>query len=93
MSRPAPIETKVQTAVGGTLAGGTLGTFLLWLLGVLVWGADWAAVAAEEAVRAVPTPVAGLVLLGVTALGTYVGGYLGKHTARPDLAAAPDHAG
>lgn len=86
------VETKVQTAVGGTLAGGTVASFLLWLLGVVRWDASASAVAADDAIGAVPWPVSGLVLLGVTALGTFLGGYIGKHTARPDLDSVPDHA-
>jgi hypothetical protein len=80
-----PIETKVKAGSIGAAAGGALATFGLWLLGVGVWDASNDADAAAAAVVSVPAPVAGLVLLGVPALVSFLAGRAARHTFRPDL--------
>lgn len=67
--------SKVLAATVGGGAGATVAAFLLWLLGVLAWGAPATADAATAAVAAVPAPVAGVVLLGVSAAGAFIAGY------------------
>lgn len=74
------IETKVYGAVVGTALGGALATFLVWLLGVLVWHAPNTAAAADDALRAVPYPVSGLLLALLGLAGTAVGGYSAPRT-------------
>lgn len=80
----ARIETKVWAAMGGTGAGATLSAAVVWALGVFVWHASSDASAAQSAIDAVPAPVAALVALALTVLGTFVGGY---------AAPASNHAG
>jgi hypothetical protein len=89
------IETKVVAATAGSGAGAVLGTFGLWLLGVSVWGASGDAADVADAVAAVPTPVAGLVLLVISALGAAVAGYIAPHThsSTPLLGVPPDEPG
>jgi hypothetical protein len=82
------IETKVVAATAGSGAGGVLATFTTWLLGVYVWGASPAADQAEAAVAAVPTPVAALVVVIVTAVGALIAGYAAPHTSRLDASSA-----
>lgn len=81
--RNAPIEGKVWSSANGGTAGAAAATFILWLLGVLVWGADWHADHALDAVTAVPGPVAGIVALGLVYGGAMVSGWFTKHTPRP----------
>jgi len=77
------IESKVIAATGGSGAGAVLASFVLWLLGVTVWHVGFAADKAEQAVAAVPSPVAGLILLIVSALGALGAGYAAPHTHQP----------
>jgi len=77
------IESKVIAATGGSGAGAVLASFVLWLLGVTVWHVGFAADKAEQAVAAVPSPVAGLILLIVSALGALGAGYAAPHTSQP----------
>ena len=79
----APVEGKVWASTVGGGAGATVSTFVIWLLGVLVWGADSTAEAATDAVAAVPFPVIGIVGLAITVGGIFAGGYLAKHSPRP----------
>ncbi len=85
---PSVIESKVYTATLGGGAGVIVGTFLLWLMGVTFWHASADAMQSAPAVASVPTPVAGVVGLVLTLGGTFLGGYLGAHTERPDLTPA-----
>lgn len=85
MSQERPIEAKTKAAGVGGAAGGALATFVLWLLGCLLWGAPWDADTAGAAILAVPSPVAALVVLGVPAAVAYGVSYQAKHTRRPDL--------
>lgn len=76
------IEAKVIAGAAGSGLGAALGTFVLWLLGVLVWHAPSAATAAEAAIAAVPSPVSALVLTVLAIVGTAVAGFLAPHTSR-----------
>jgi hypothetical protein len=78
----APVEAKVKAATVGAAGGGAVGAFLLWALGVLLWGAPSDADSATLAVAAVPAPVAGVVLLGIPAVVAWVAGYRARHTPR-----------
>lgn len=62
------IETKVWAGLAGLMTGGALGSFVVWLLGVTVWGVPFDADHADTAVQAVPWPVDGLVPLLLGAL-------------------------
>jgi hypothetical protein len=77
------VETKVVAAAGGSGAGATVATFTLWLLGVLAWHVPNSADRAGDAIAAVPSPVAGLILVVVSALGAALGGWLAPHTHLP----------
>jgi len=79
----APVEGKVWAATAGTGAGAIVSTLVLWVLGVTCFGVSTAAESAGQAVAAVPSPVVGAIGLGITVGGTFLGGYLAKHTARP----------
>lgn len=78
----APVEGKVAAATVGSGAGAVVSVFILWLLGVLVFGASGDATLSSAAIEAVPTPVAGLIGAAVTVGGTFVGGYFAQHTPR-----------
>lgn len=83
------IETKVLTAASGAGLGSAVGSFLLWLLGVLVWHQSASAESAAAAIGAVPSPVSLLVLAVLAVLGSFISGYLAPHTKRPDLEPTP----
>ena len=79
----APIEGKVWAATVGTGAGAVVSAFTVWLLGVLIWAAPFTAAGATAAVAAVPGPVSAIVGLIITVGSSFFGGYLAKHTPRP----------
>ncbi len=83
------LETKVAASAAAGGVGGALASFLLWVLGVTVWGAPSAAGSADVATAAVPAPVAGLLLTLLPAGLALLGGYLAPHTHRPDLVVTP----
>lgn len=76
----APTESKVWAATIGSGAGLAISEFILWILGVTIWGASNAAGKAADAVAAVPQPVAGIIGLGLTAGLAFAAGWLAKHT-------------
>jgi hypothetical protein len=78
------VETKVIAAAAGSGFGGALGGFVLWLLGVLVWGAPSDAQHAASAATAVPEPVSSLVVVVLAIAGAYLAGYAAPHTVRAD---------
>lgn len=88
MSAKPPVEGKVYSATIGSGIGVVMTPFILWLLGVTIWdvpidaGAEFAAVAAVP--TAVAAPIGVLVLMG----STFLGGYLAKHTPRPEITEA-----
>jgi hypothetical protein len=87
------IETKVIAAAAGAGGGGAVSGFLLWLLGVTVWGVPKDADHATQAVAAVPMPVALLLAVALAVIGAALGGYRAPHTDRPDLAGTSPLAG
>lgn len=84
-AKGSPVETKVALQAGGGTLGAALSGFIVWLLGVTVWGVPFTADRATDAMGAVPLPVSGLLAVLLTiGLGAYAG-YAAPHTARPDL--------
>jgi hypothetical protein len=82
---PGPIETKVIAAPLGTTIGLTVGAFIVWLLGVLIWHAPDTADHASFATASVPGPVQALVVFVLGLAGTAIAGYLAPHTPRPPV--------
>lgn len=78
-----PTEPKVAAATGSAGLASLLATYIIWQLGVLVFGASSDASKALDAMAAVPYPVSGLLLALLPALGAYVAGWLAPHAARP----------
>src|SRR4029077_7560209 len=79
-----PIEDKVWASLIGAGSGTVISTFLLWLVGAAFWTHNWSTEGADNAVLAVPAPLAAIMLLVITAGLTFAGGYLAKHTPRFD---------
>lgn len=69
-----PVESKVKAGAAST----AVAAFVLWLLARYVFRVD---------LRDLPPEVAGLVVVGVPALASWLGGYLAPHTPRPLTAA------
>lgn len=90
-SKP-PVEGKVWAATAGGTTGLIISTFLLWVLGVTLWGVSADALSATEAVAAVPAPVIGLLGLLITGACTFGGGWIAKHTPRPEGLYSPKRA-
>lgn len=86
------VETKVIAAGAGGAGGGVFGTFLVWLLGVLVWHQSDAAAKAGDAIAAVPWPVTALVPFVVGGAGAFIAGYHAPHTNRVPGAHSTDTA-
>lgn len=77
------VEAKAIAApVGGSL-GGALTSFILWLLGVLVWHVPSASSSAGDAIAAVPWPVTALLVIIIPGGLAYVAAWLAPHTPRP----------
>lgn len=79
------IETKVIAAAAGSGLGAAISSFLLWVLGVAVFGASSSADQVTKALAAVPEPVGGLLAILITIGSGFLGGYIAPHTYRPDL--------
>lgn len=79
------VERKVVAGTAGAAGGGVLGTFVVWLLGVVAFGGSADAAAVEETLAAVPYPVSGVVVPVVAAAAAYLSGWWARHTPRPDL--------
>ncbi len=79
------IETKVIAAAAGSGLGAALSAFLLWIVGVLAFGASSAADQVPKALAAVPEPVGALLAILVAICAAGIGGYVAPHTHRPDL--------
>jgi hypothetical protein len=91
MSAANPVSPKLWTAAVGAGAGATVSTLLIWLIGAGVFNAGWTSERVNDAIAAVPFPLAGFILLLVTLAGTMLGAYLKADplrlpTLRPDLA-------
>jgi hypothetical protein len=82
------IETKVIAAGGGAGLGAAVSTFLVWLLGVLVFGGSASADQVTKTAGAVPEPAGALLAILVTIGSGILAGWAAPHTDRPDLAAA-----
>lgn len=75
MTTTNPTSPKVIGAVIGAAGGVTLSTLVLWVIGVVAFGASSDAGLATGAVAAVPAPLAGAVLLAITVALTFLPGY------------------
>ena len=80
-----PIEKKVNAGAASGGGGIIIANALVWLLGASVWGAGFAADHVEAAYAAVPAPVTVLINVGIGSGLAWLGGYLARHTTRPDL--------
>jgi hypothetical protein len=85
MSILANVETKVIAASAGGGGGAAVSAFVLWLLGVTVWGQSADAGKASAALAAVPSPVSAIVAVVLSLAGAGLAGYLAPHTSRADL--------
>lgn len=79
------VEAKVNAGAAGAAGGGVVGTFVVWVMGWLLFGGSADASAVEATLAAVPAPVVGVVVPVVAAGVAWVAGFLAKHTPRPDL--------
>lgn len=70
-----PVSPKVWAALIGAGAGTTLSTLLLWLVGASLFDGGWSADRVDNAIAAVPSPLAAFLLLSITAALTFIGGY------------------
>lgn len=86
------LETKVVAGAAGAGLGGVLTSFVVWLLGVLIWHASSSALDAGAAITSVPTPVSLLVGALLTAVLSFVAGYRAPHTSRAPGAHSTDSA-
>jgi len=71
-----PISPKVWSAGIGAGAGTIISTFLLWLLGAFLFRAGSSADRVDNAIAAVPSPLAAVVVLAVTVGLTLLGAYV-----------------
>ena len=90
MSSANPLSPKVVASAAGAGLGTAISSLIVWLLGVLVWDQPWTAVAVNDAMAAVPTPVSGLVFLLVTAGSAAGPGYRVADPSRAANAAELD---
>lgn len=90
----APVETKVIASAGVTPLAAALAEFVVWLLGVTVFGDDPQTAALEG--DGVPVAVSALVLAVIATAAVYAAGYLAPHTQRtseqdgPSVPTLPD---
>ena len=78
-----PTEPKVVAGTVGAGFGVAISNFILWVLGVTIWGADTTAVFNDEAIAAVPSAVSHPIDLLVPAALAFVLGWLAPHADRP----------
>lgn len=69
MNSNAPIEKKVSAATGSAAVAG----IIMWILGEHVFKGE------------IPPEVATLIAWLVPAVAAFIGGYLARHTPRPDI--------
>lgn len=86
------LETKVVAGAAGAGLGGVSTSFIVWLLGVLIWHASPSALSAGSALTAVPTPVSLLIGALVAAAGSFIAAYRAPHTSRSPGAHSADAA-
>lgn len=81
----APVEAKTIAADGAAAGGTVLSGFIVWLLAVTIWGADWHKVDLDV-VKVVPTPV--ILMVGLVVIPGAVHGFswFTHHTPRPEEA-------
>ncbi len=72
---PAPVETKVKAATGGSLAGAITGLLISLLVSKVYHG--------EPLPAGVSDLLTAAVTAGLAAAGSFWAGYRAKHTARP----------
>lgn len=77
----APVAPKVISGGVGAAAGGSLGTAVIWVLGV-VWGAPADAAHVAQAMSAAPWPVTALVPGALAGIGALWLGYIAPHQQR-----------
>lgn len=70
------LSPKVLAAGAGAGGGTVVGALVLWILGALLFGGSWDAVAAPATVAAVPGPLHDAVLLVLAITGAIIGGYV-----------------
>ncbi len=81
MSAPSyPAEPKVIAATGAAPLAVAVASFLIWLLGVTVFGDNYRTATIEG--DGVPLPVAGLVVAVMATLSVYYAGYHAPHQHR-----------
>jgi hypothetical protein len=90
-----PVSPKVVAGAAGAGFGQALAWLCLWVLGASVWRAGWSADAADNAIAAVPWPLAGFILVTLTVLLSAIPGYVTTDPARqadtnPQVAAYED---
>lgn len=90
MSKHSPVEAKTISSTGASAGAVTISGFIVWLLAVTVWGADWHDVSLDT-VKVVPGIVISMVFLVVVPGITGFAGWLTHHTPRP-LEPAKDNA-
>lgn len=74
-----PVETKVKGATFGAGSGATIVAFLVWLMERYDW--------LTEASGALDPVVVAMIVLVVSSIGAFVGGYVMPHMSRPELEA------
>ncbi len=77
------VETKVVASTGAVPLASAVGMFLVWLLGVVVFGDDYRTAAVEG--DGVPVQVVTLVFAAVSTAAVFFAGYRAPHTFRADL--------
>ncbi len=82
MAKNAPVEAKVIAADGAAAGATVVSGFVVWLLAVTVWGADWHKVDLDV-LRVVPPQVIAMVALVVIPGLTHLAAYNTHHTPRP----------
>ncbi len=77
------VEAKVVAATGAVPLASAVAMFLVWLLGVTVFGDDYRTAAVEG--DGVPVEVATVVFAVVSTAATFLAGFSAPHTFRADL--------
>ena len=78
-----PTEPKVVAGTVGAGFGVAISNFILWVLGVTIWGASTDAVFNDKAIAAVPSAVSHPIDLLVPAALAFLLGWLAPHADRP----------
>ena len=78
------ISPKVLAATGGAGLGAVVSPFVIWLVGVLVFGVPGDAIHQAEAMAAVPSVVNSLIIALLAVVGAFVPGWAVTDPARSD---------